>query len=766
MNNTTFSSNTELGWVGVNAVLHCFALLTNLTFVMVAVIDRTGLAGPRLLILNLAVCGLILSAGWYPATTFMAQRWQPDPPPSCSFFAGTIFFVTATNWSDVPLAINRIVAICFPLYYRSFNTRLVSCVMIILSWVVPLALVLLTFFRIGAAFVGAPYGTCVIRALRPFGKIYSFVPAVIPFALVGLACCELFTAAHLKTRVSNKLSTRSKRLLKRRLNIATAMLATLMWHVLMSFPIIYVSYGLPQVISQKPWLGNVIRGCTTLEFAISPKSETWPSCNRGENLRLINDMTLAEKLGQLQQLSGTWYGEVADYDIPPIKQGLAGSILNVHGAARTNQIQRWALESRLKIPVLIAVDVIHGFRTLFPIPLDETASWDLEAVEQAAAIAAAEARSVGIHWTFAPMFDVMRDPRWSRIVEGSGEDVHLGNLMAKARIRGFQVSCQDSRGQGEYTLMSRFGVFQGTDYSAPDRVLACAKHFAAYGAAEAGRDYNGADMSERRLREIYLPPFKAAVDAGVGSFMTAFNDLSGVPATDNKFLLTKVLRDEWKFDGLVVYDWDAVYELINHQYATNKSEAAMHAVNAGTDMEMNSRTYVTHGAQLIQSGKVSTGTVNTAVRNIVRIKFRLELFDNSFTDETLESQTLFKEKFVAAARNITARTMVLLKNENNLLPVSTTIGKLAVIGGLAADKYETTDHWPGDVHWQNFVTMLDGIMTKLGVTSTNGQVTYAEGCDAYCSNTLTFDNAVRVARAADFVVVAVGEPREYSGEAG
>ncbi|GAV01360.1 hypothetical protein RvY_12084 [Ramazzottius varieornatus] len=460
--------------------------------------------------------------------------------------------------------------------------------------------------------------------------------------------------------------------------------------------------------------------------------------------RLINDMILPEKLGQLQQLAGDWYGEVGPSDIPLVKQGLVGSILNVHGAARTNQIQRWALESRQKIPVLIGFDVIHGFRTLFPIPLGETASWDLEAVEQAAAIAAAEARSVGIHWTFAPMVDVMRDPRWGRVMEGSGEDVFLGSEMAKARVRGFQ----------------------GGDYSAHDRVLACAKHFAAYGAAEAGRDYNGVDMSERRLREIYLPPFKAAVDAGVGSFMTAFNDLNGVPATGNKFLLTKVLRDEWKFDGLVVSDWDAVLELINHQYATNQSEAAMYALNAGTDMEMASRTYVTHGEQLIRSGKVSIETVNTAVRNILRIKYRMGLFDNPFIDENLESATLFKQEFLDAARNITARTFVLLKNQGNILPISKSIGKLAVIGGLAADKFETTDHWPGDVQWQDSVTMLQGIMTKLGVTDTNGQVTYAEGCDTYCRNTSVFDRAEQVARQADFVVVVVGEPREYSGEAG
>ncbi|GAV01281.1 hypothetical protein RvY_12018 [Ramazzottius varieornatus] len=485
-------------------------------------------------------------------------------------------------------------------------------------------------------------------------------------------------------------------------------------------------------------ISRLFCGLPCLECKLSPE-EIETRINE-----LVGNMTLAEKLGQLQQLDGDYVGTFQPYMIDMVRNGLLGSTINVRGANQTNTLQRYAVESRLKIPVLFGFDVIHGYRTLFPIPLGETASWDLDAVEQASAIAAAETRSVGLHWTFAPMIDITRDPRWGRVMEGQGEDVYLGNQMAKARVRGFQ----------------------GDDYSRPDKVLACAKHFAGYGAAEGGRDYNTVDMSERRLRETYLPPFKAAIDAGVGSFMTAFNDLSGVPATANEFLLREILRDEWKFDGLVVSDYDAVVELTNHQLSANDSEAAMYALNAGTDMEMISRTYNTHGPQLVQSGKVSTATIDGAVRNVLRIKFRLGLFDNPFVDETLEDKIVFKKEHRDAARNITARTLVLVKNENNTLPIDKNIGKIAVIGGLAADRIETLDHWAGDAKWENSTTMLEGIMEKLGVTDTTGRVTYAEGCNAYCRTSAGFDAAVRVAEAADFVVLVVGEPREYSGEGG
>ena len=290
---------------------------------------------------------------------------------------------------------------------------------------------------------------------------------------------------------------------------------------------------------------------------------------------LLARMTLAEKLGQLQQLDGEANGNYRPEHRELVRKGLLGSTLNVRGAMRTNELQHIAIdESRLKIPVLFGFDVIHGYRTIFPVPLGEASSWDPALAERSASIAAAEARAAGVHWTFAPMLDIARDARWGRIVEGAGEDPFLGSMMARARVRGFQ----------------------GRDYSALDKVLACAKHWVAYGAAEAGRDYNTTEVSEGTLRQIYFPPFKAAIDEGVGTFMSSFNDLNGVPSSANPFTLTKVLRGEWKFDGFVVSDYTSVQELIQHGVAANEPEAASLALKAGVDMEMVSRLYNQHGA--------------------------------------------------------------------------------------------------------------------------------------------------------------------------
>ncbi|GAV01429.1 hypothetical protein RvY_12142 [Ramazzottius varieornatus] len=455
-------------------------------------------------------------------------------------------------------------------------------------------------------------------------------------------------------------------------------------------------------------------------------------------------MTLEEKLGQIQQTTGigghngkgNFTPEVADL----ARRGLIGSVINVRGANNTNTLQRHAMSSRLKIPLIFAYDTIHGYRTLFPIPLGETATWDLEAVEQASAIAAAESRSAGIHWVFAPMVDLMRDPRWGRVMEGSGEDVFLCSEMAKARVRGFQ----------------------GNDYSQPNKVMACAKHFAAYGAAEAGRDYNTVDMSERRLREIYLPPFQAAVEAGVGSFMTAFNELNGVPATGNKWLLRDVLRDEWKFDGLVVSDWDAVIEMNAHQYSANDSEAARYALNAGTDMEMNSQCVADHGNQLVQTGKVAMDVIDTAVRNILRAKFRLGLFDNPYVDEELEQVTILKPEFLQAARTMAAKSFVLLKNERQILPINKNIRRIAVIGALGNTHHETLSHWSGSARAEDSTTILQGIRAKLP----NSNVIFEKGCEVYCTTDKDFDEAIEAVNYTGFAIVVVGEPRQYSGEAG
>lgn len=456
---------------------------------------------------------------------------------------------------------------------------------------------------------------------------------------------------------------------------------------------------------------------------------------------LLSRMTLPEKLGQLQQLDGEANGNFRPEHLELIRKGLLGSTLNVRGAQRTNQVQRVAMnESRLKIPVLFGFDVIHGYRTIFPIPVAEAASWDPTLAERSAAVAAQEANNSGVRWTFAPMVDIARDPRWGRITEGAGEDPFLGAAFARARVRGFQ----------------------GDDYGAPDKVLACAKHWVAYGAAEGGRDYNTTDLSENTLREIYFPPFKAAVDAGVGTLMTSFNAINGVPATSNAFMLTKVLRDEWKFDGFVVSDYTSVKELINHGVAANEEEAAAAALNAGVDMEMVSRSYNAFGPQLVQQNKVSMATVDEAVRRILRIKFRLGLFDRPYTEEAREAGALLRPESLRLAREIAARSMVLLKNDRNTLPLNKNIASIAVIGPLADDRRAPLGWWAGDGKEENTITPLAGIKAKV---SPQTKVLYAKGCDVLDQSTAGFQQAVNIAKQSDVAVLFVGEIHEMVGEA-
>jgi beta-glucosidase len=456
---------------------------------------------------------------------------------------------------------------------------------------------------------------------------------------------------------------------------------------------------------------------------------------------LLARMTLEEKLGQLQQLDGEANGNYRPEHIELVRKGLLGSTLNVRGVQKVNELQRIAVEgSRLKIPLIFGFDVIHGYRTIFPVPLGEASSWDAAAVERAASIAAAESRAAGVHWTFAPMVDIARDPRWGRIVEGSGEDPYLGSVMARARVRGFQ----------------------GRDYSAPDRIVACAKHWVGYGAAEAGRDYNTTDISEWTLREIYFPPFKAAVDAGVGTFMSAFNDLNGVPTSANPFTLTRVLRGEWKFDGFVVSDYTSVEELIKHGLAANEMEAARAALNAGVDMEMVSRLYNKHGSQLAKTGKLSQATIDEAVRRILRIKFRLGLFDKPYADEARERATILSRENRAAAREIAARSMVLLKNERDILPLSKGVKSIAVVGPLADSQKDMIGSWNGDGKAEDAVTLLAGIKAKAG---SGTKITYVKGCDVEGNATHSINEAARAASDADVTIVAVGESAEMSGEA-
>jgi len=467
---------------------------------------------------------------------------------------------------------------------------------------------------------------------------------------------------------------------------------------------------------------------------------------------LLARMTLEEKLGQLQQLDGEAQGSYRPEHLALARQGRLGSTLNVRGAVHVNELQRAAFEeSRLRIPLIFGFDVIHGYRTVFPIPLGEAASWDPAAVERAASIAAAEARAAGVQWTFAPMVDIARDPRWGRIAEGAGEDPYLGSAMARARVRGFQ----------------------GRDYSRPDKIVACAKHWVGYGAAEGGRDYNTTDLSERMLRKVYFPPFHAAVEAGIGSVMSAFNDLDGAPASANPFTLTQVLRKEWGFDGMVVSDYTSVVELINHGIAADEADAARQALSAGVDMEMVSRSYATHVPRLVQEGRLPMAVVDEAVRRVLRVKLRAGLFDAPYANADRERATLLTPESRAAAREIAARSMVLLKNERGVLPLSPSIARLAVVGALADDRPDMMGNWTGDGRADDVVTVLAGIKAAVGPAT---HVTYAKGvsvdlevlADAAAheaADRAGIEEAVRVAREADAVVLFLGETGDMSGEA-
>ncbi|HXD33344.1 MAG TPA: glycoside hydrolase family 3 N-terminal domain-containing protein [Pyrinomonadaceae bacterium] len=494
-------------------------------------------------------------------------------------------------------------------------------------------------------------------------------------------------------------------------------------------------------------LGATLAATPTASLKQTPKSRPRPvrrsaSANVERRIdALLARMTLAEKLGQLQQLDGHADGRFKDEYLELVRKGQLGSTLNVRGARNTNELQRIAVEqTRLKIPMIFGFDVIHGYRTIFPIPLGEAATWDPAAVERSAAIAAKEARAAGVHWTFAPMVDIARDARWGRIAEGSGEDPFLGAAMARARVRGFQ----------------------GSDYSATDKVVACAKHWVAYGAAEAGRDYNTTDVSERTLREVYFPPFKAALDAGAGTFMSAFNDLNGVPTSANPFTLTAVLRREWKFDGIVVSDYESVKELMNHGLAANEKEAAAAGLNAGVDMEMVSRLYNKHGAELLRERQISRATIDEAVRRVLRIKFRLGLFEKPFADEARERSSIFLPEHLAFAREAAARSLVLLKNDGRLLPLSKSVNEIAVIGPLADSQKDVIGSWTGDGKPEDAVSLLAGIKSKV---SRQTIVRYAKGCEINDDSASGFDEAVLIARDADVAIVVVGESAEMSGEA-
>ena len=463
---------------------------------------------------------------------------------------------------------------------------------------------------------------------------------------------------------------------------------------------------------------------------------------------LMAKMTLEEKIGQLNQYNDdiTATGPITkDADkAGQVRAGKLGSILNAIGAKNTKNWQDQAMQSRLKIPLLFGQDVIHGFRTTFPIPLGETATWDMNLIEKSARIAATEASAYGIHWTFAPMVDIGRDPRWGRVMEGAGEDTYLGTLVGKARVKGFQ----------------------GNGLGNKDAVMACAKHFAAYGAAVGGRDYNSVDMSLRQLHETYLPPFKAVSEMGVATFMNSFNDINGIPATGNKYIQRDLLKGAWNFQGFVVSDWGSIGEMIPHGFAKDNKEAALKAIIAGSDMDMESRSYTNHLSELVKEGKVDIQFVDDAVRRILTKKYELGLFDDPyrFINEKREKEQANNPEHRKFAREIGAKSIVLLKNENQLLPLSPTTKKVAIIGPFAKATVENHGFWsiafPDDS--QRIVTQFDGIKAQL---DKNSELLYAKGCNANDNDKSLFAEAVETAKKADVVIMTLGEGHAMSGEA-
>ena len=466
--------------------------------------------------------------------------------------------------------------------------------------------------------------------------------------------------------------------------------------------------------------------------------------------RLIARMTLKEKIGQLTLLTSDWESTgptMRESYKADIAAGNVGNIFNAYTADYTRELQKIAVEqTRLKIPLMFGYDVIHGHRTIFPISLGEAASWDLAAIEKGARVAATEAAAEGIHWTFAPMVDVARDPRWGRMSEGSGEDVYLGRLIAQARVRGFQ----------------------GKDLAATDTILATAKHYAAYGAAQAGRDYHTTDMSERELRETYLPPFKAALDAGAATFMTSFNELNGVPASGSKFLLTDVLRHEWGFKGFVVTDYTSINEMVPHGYARDESHAGELAINAGVDMDMQGAVFMNHLEKSIAEGRVSQARVDEAVRAVLEMKYRLGLFQDPYrySDNAREKAVLYKPAFLEAARDVARKSMVLLRNQGNVLPLAASARSIAVVGPLADSKEDMIGSWAaaGDRKTRP-VTVLEGLRGRAG---RNVKIGYARGAGyrfADAGDRSGFAEAMDIARNSDVIVAVMGERWDMTGEA-
>lgn len=475
---------------------------------------------------------------------------------------------------------------------------------------------------------------------------------------------------------------------------------------------------------------------------------------------LLAKMTLEEKAGQLNQYSSAYdlTGPApADKRSQTMQEdlvnGRVGSMLNVLGAEATRAAQKLVVEnSRLGIPMLFAYDTIHGYKTMFPIPLAESSSWDLEAIERAARVAAIESSAAGLHWTFAPMVDISRDPRWGRIMEGAGEDPYLGALISAARVRGFQ----------------------GDDLAASDTIAACAKHFAAYGFAEAGRDYNTVDISADTLHNMVLPPFHAAAKAGALTFMNSFNEIGGEPATSSHFLQTELLKQAWGWDGFIVSDWGSIQEMVLHGVAADEKQAAMLAINAGNDMDMESSAYRNHLAELVKEGLVDIARVDDAVRRILRVKFQMGIMDDPYryANAKREAETMLRPEHLEASLDIARKSIVLLKNEG-VLPLQRK-GTLAVIGPLADDKDTPIGSWRGQGETDSAVSLLEGIraaagddvevLYAMGAELVMGRGTFRDELTFNTSDRSGFTEAVEVAGKADVVVLALGENAFQSAE--
>ena len=478
--------------------------------------------------------------------------------------------------------------------------------------------------------------------------------------------------------------------------------------------------------------------------------------------RLIAKMTLEEKIGQLNQYTGRWEmtgpapdNEYAQTALEMIKSGQVGSLLNVTGAEATRNAQQLAVEnSRLGIPLLFGYDVIHGYRTMFPIPLAEAASWEPELAERSSRIAALEATAAGLHWTFAPMVDIARDARWGRIMEGSGEDPFLGSRFAASRVRGFQ----------------------GEDLYDTQTLAACAKHFAAYGFAESGRDYNTVEIDHRTLHNVVFPPFRACLDEGVATFMNAFNEVDGIPATASHFLVRDILKGIWEFDGFVVSDWNSVGELIPHGVAADRKEAAELAIRAGCDMDMEGNCYIGHLEELVEEGTIDEDLIDDAVRRVLTVKERLGLFEDPYRygSEALEEALILAEEHLEAAREVAKRSIVMLKNEQGLLPLNREGQRIALIGELAADKDSPLGSWRAQAITGSAISVLEGMQGQMETPSLLeyargpryliSQTNFATPVEINTTDMTGIDEAVAAARRADVAVVVIGENCFQSAE--